>query len=218
MNIPVQEILNKTIREGREKREITSWQVSKLGSCLRGIYLERLGVKPDREFDDRTLRVFNVGKMFEDWFISLLGQKGLKAETQVRVEDLELNVSGYADLVAEYKGEKKVYEIKTKHSNAFHYMRKEGKPMRQHQYQSWIYLYLLGIKEGAIIYLSKDDLSILEYPVFLNDKSIEDEITKELFLLNWAWQKKDPTLLPLPEEEWKGRYCRFHKSCIALDK
>jgi len=223
MNIPIQEILNNAVRGDREKKEITSWHVSKLGSCLRGIYLERSGVKPDTEFDDRTLRVFSVGNMFEDWLVDKIKDK-VKIETQVRVEDLELNVSGYADFVAELDGEKKVYEIKSKHSRAFWWMEKQGKPSRQHQYQLWMYLYLLKIDEGAIIYLSKDDLMMKEYPVYRNDESIKKEVFEQLELLNTAWKNQTPEILPLPEngrwgnqKDFHSKYCRYHKSCIKIN-
>jgi len=217
--IPIQNLMNKAIaEERREKKEITSWHISKLGSCLRGLYLERMGVEPDQPFDDRTLRIFNVGNIFEDWLTELLKKK-LKLETQVRVEDKKLNVSGYADAVIEYEGKKKAYEIKTKNSRSFWYMQKEGKPMRQHEYQLFMYLYLLDIDEGSIVYISKDDLAILEYPVFRNDKKLEKEVMDRIGLLNKAWKLKDPSVLPLPDKkDWQAKYCRWHNQCKAIKK
>jgi hypothetical protein len=218
--IPIQEIINKKILQAREERNkpIESWHCSKLGSCLRGVYFERLGIKPDKEFDGRTLRVFDVGKMFENWVMGLItDQVGVKFDTQVRVEDKKLNVSGLADLVLDYQKEKKVYELKTKHSRAFWYMVEKGEGAnRHHQYQLWLYLKLLKIKEGSIIYISKDDLTMAEFPVLLSDKKIEAEVMNELDLLNRAWKMKDPTILPLPEKnDWKAKYCRYHSHCLS---
>lgn len=216
MNIPIQQLINNAVRE-REKKEITSWHISRLGSCLRGLYYERIGAKPDTEFDDRTLRVFEVGKMFEDWVVGKLETQPIKIDTQVRVEDKKLGVSGYADVVATYKDTTKVYELKTKHSRSFWYMKKEGKPMRQHEYQLWMYLWLLNIEEGALIYISKDDLSILEYPVYRNDKKLRKEVGTIITLLNWAWRSKDPSILPLPKDgSWQSKYCRFHSHCKKI--
>jgi len=218
MSIPIQQFINEAVNEKREKKEITSWHISKLGSCLRGIYYERLGVKPDKEFDDRTLRVFSVGKMFESWLIDKIKDK-VKIEEQVRVEDKKLGVSGYADFVAEVDGVKKVYEVKSKHSRSFWYMKKRGKPQRQHEYQLWTYLYLLGIDRGSLIYLSKDDLAILEYPVLLADEKLKGEVMTEIKLLNEAWKKKDPSLLPLYEDkDWRSKYCRYHSYCKKEQK
>lgn len=213
MSVPIIETFNKQIIQKREEREITSWHISKIGSCMRGMYLERLGVKPDTEFDNRTLRVFSCGHHFEEWFINILKEnKEIKIEEQVRVKCEKLGVSGYADFVAEYGEIKKVYEIKSKHSKGFGWL-----PQRQHQYQLWLYLKVLGIKEGGLIYLSKDDLRIAEYPVLLSDKKLEEEVMAQLNLLNRAWKKKDPSILPLPDEkDWTAKYCRWHKSCIKV--
>lgn len=219
--IPIQEIINKKIIQAREERthKIESWHCSKLGQCLRGVYFERLGIKPDKEFTERELRIFDVGKMFENWIIGLIkDQKGVDWDTQVRVEDKDLNVSGLADLVVGYDGTKKVYELKSKHSRAFWYMSDKGEGAnRQHEYQLWLYLKLLKIQEGSIIYISKDDLSMLEYPVYLSDSKLEAEVMNELKLLNEAWNKKDPSILPLPDgKSWQAKYCRYHSNCIKL--
>jgi hypothetical protein len=86
---------------------------------------------------------------------------------------------------------------------------------RQHEYQLWLYLKMMNIKEGSIIYVSKDDLAIQEYPVRLDDKKIEEEVMAELNFLNLAWEHKDATLIPLPpKDSWKAKYCRYHSHCL----
>ncbi len=219
MPIPIQELINKSLKR-REKKEITSWHISKLGSCLRGIYFERLGVKPDTPLDDRTLRVFDMGNKVERWIIDLIEAHQINMETQVRVEDKKLGVSGYADAVIEYDGEKEVLEIKSKHSRSFWWMDKKGEgAQRQHQYQIWTYLYLLNIAKGSIIYISKDDLAILQYPILLNNKELKKEVMEELRLLNLAWEKKDTSVLPLyDEKDWRSKYCRYHTNCLKVKK
>lgn len=230
--IPIIELVNTSIKEQNDKREKKnqiSWHASSLGTCLRGTYLNRLGNKPDKGFDERTLRVFNMGNLIEDWLVDLLKLQELKfgdmvIETQVRGEDKELNVSGYADVVVEYQGEKEVIEIKSKHSRAFWWMNNKGEgAQRQHQYQLWLYLWMLKIDKGRITYVSKDDLSILEYPVLRSNETLKKEVFEQLELLNKAWQSKDPTLLPLPingiwgnKNDWQQKYCGWHKQCLKL--
>lgn len=220
MTIPFQDLIDKEVRKDREPREQKSWHPSALGSCLRGAYFQRLGVKADTEFDDRTLRVFHCGNLFESWLVELIKKTELTIEEQVRVEDEKLNVSGYADIVASNKEGKKVYEVKSKHSRSFWYMVKKGEgAMLQHQMQLWLYLHLLGIDEGNIIYLSKDDLSFAEFPVLRNDERLERLVLNELELLNKAWEAKDPSILPLIEDEkdWRHKYCRYHQGhCLKV--
>lgn len=214
----IQELVNQTIRENgkREKKEIKSWHPSKLGSCLTGVYLERAGAEPDEPLDDRTLRVFSVGTMLEDWLVKALEKQYPHIERQARVEWPEMNVSGYADLVVDFgNGKKIVYEIKSRHSRAFWHMTKEGKPSRHHEYQAWIYCKVLNIEESRLIYLSKDDLAIQEYSVFLNDKRLEQEVADEINLLNRAWKENLPPPIPFDNNDWRAQYCNFHKKCVA---
>ena len=211
----IQELINAKVRE-REEKEITSFHCSKLGSCLTGVYLQRSGVKPDEEFDDRTLRVFSAGKLFEEWIVGLVEASGATIEKQVRVEDKELNFSGYADFVWDTGEKKIVYEVKSKNSKAFWYMKDKGEGAnRHHEMQLWLYLYNLGIEDGRLLYVEKDALSILEYPVQLSDEKLRDEVMEELDILNRAWKEQLPP--PVPEDliKWKATYCSYHKSCVS---
>ena len=204
----IEDLINKKVSE-REEHEITSWTASKLGSCLTGVYLERLGEKPDKEFDNRTLRVFSVGKMFEDWIVGLC--EGV--ETQVRCELPEYNATGYADMVVT-NDKKYVYEIKSKHSYGFKYL-KDG-ANRQHRMQVWFYLKCLEIEEGRIFYISKDDLRVADFLVELKDEQLTKDVLNELTVLNEAWEKKIPPPLP-KEDDWRATYCRWHKSCVSQE-
>lgn len=214
-------LVEKTLSVPREKKEITSWHASGLGSCPTGRYLERSGVEPDEDYDARTLRVFSAGTKFEEWILGLakesLPGSGITLEEQVRIKDEALGVSGYADCVVGLPGGNKlVYEIKSKHSRSFWYMgkMKEG-AMKQHKMQVWVYLKVLGIPEGRILYISKDDLSTLEFPVKLDDADVEKLVMDELAMLNEAWSKKLPPPVLFDSKDWRATYCRFHKSCTT---
>ena len=223
MELSVTGIINEEIKQ-REDRKVTSWNCSKLGTCLTGVYLERLGAKADAEFDDRTLRVFSAGKMFEEWVVNLVKphlEDGMNLAEQVRVEDKALDVTGYADFVLEKGDDKLLYEVKSKNSRAFHYMDKKGEGANyHHMMQTWLYLYNLNIPKGIILYISKDDLCTLEYPVFLDDEDLKADVMRELDILNRAWASKLPPPVPEweKEDQWKGRYCRFHPQCLNQEK
>ncbi len=224
----IQQLINNQIRkenDSREKKEQLGWYVSSLGSCLCGTYLSRLGLKPDEEFDDRTLRVLRVGNQTENWIIDLIKQQeGYRALTQTSLMNSELNLRGRYDLYLQHieTGKELIYEIKSKHSKSFWYMEKKGEgAAEQHKMQLWTYLYLAKIEEGRIVYVSKDDLSILEYPIFLKDEKLKEIVLDQIGILNEAWKKKLPPL-PAPQNSWQAKYCNFHKQCLKqknhLDK
>lgn len=214
----LQDLINKKVSE-REEREVKHWHCSRLGACPTGMYLERTGTKPDEEFDERTLRVFSCGKIFEDWLIDLVKNE-CQLEQQVRIEDTTLDVTGYADAVVTLPdGRKIVYEVKSKHSKAFWYMVEKGEGANKHHLrQLWFYLYNLGIEEGRLIYVSKDDLTIAEYPVYLKDKELGDSILAEIALLNDCLKAGLPPKPPTDPKDWRVKYCSFHKQCVNQKK
>lgn len=209
--LSLQQMINVAVAGNREPRKQTTWHASSLGQCLTGAYLKRAGLA-QAEFDERTLRVFHAGKMFEDWVVSLLEKVGKTHETQVHCVWSEKNVSGYADLLMD----EIVYEIKSKHSKSFWYMdrKKEGAPLH-HKMQLWIYLKSLGKPKGEIIYISKDDMAILQYPIFLNDTSLEKAVLQEVDILNAAWEKQLPPEPVRDEKDWRHKYCSCHELCLS---
>lgn len=217
MIFSIENLINEEVSK-REDRKVKSWNASKLGSCLTGVYLERLGVKPDTEFDNRTLRVFRAGKLFEDFVAGLCGNtKDTNTELQVRAELPDYDATGYADMViTETDTQKKyVYEIKSKHSFSFKYLDKEG-ANRQHRMQTFFYMRALGIEEGRIFYISRDDLRVADFQVLLSDKELEKEVMEELKVLNEAWKQKLPPPIAFDDKDWRAKYCRWHSQCIKL--
>lgn len=203
-NFTIQKLINEAVSQNKEPRKQTSWHASSLGSCLTAAYLIRAGIAK-KEFDEKALRVFSAGKMFEDWLIGLLSKGAKKFETQKRIEWKKYNLTGFADLVINGL----VYEIKTINSFGFKFLR-EGGAKEQHKMQLWCYLKCLKKKEGRIIYLEKDTLAVMEFVIKATDP-IKEKVEQELAILNRAWEEKLP---PSPERDlnnWKARYCTIHQ-------
>lgn len=217
-NFSFQSLVNDAIeaeQDNREDYEQTTWHPSALGSCLTGAYLQRVeGLQ--KEFDTRTLRVFKVGKQHEEWIEELLEKKEIDFEREVRIEIPEWNVSGRVDVVV--NGEMPI-ELKSKHSRAFWHMNKKNKgPNEHHKMQLWTYLKALDLPEGRIVYISKDDLSILEYPVFLNDEELAEKVEHEFSILNRALEEQLPPKPVEDKKDWRYKYCNLHEEhCLQQD-
>lgn len=204
----IQQLIDEKIQKERKEWTPTSWNPSSIGGCLCGAYLRRKGEKPTKRLDERKLRVFEAGKIFEKFVVDLLPTH----EEQVRIEDKKLDVTGYADVVIEDE----VIEIKSQNSKAFWYYTKRKEPQEHHLMQLWLYMHELKKPKGRLVYVSKDDLAIQEYPLFYN---IESEIAKKtlerIAILNEAWKTGVP---PKPAEDgtWQAKYCDFHDKCLEL--
>ncbi len=109
-------------------------------------------------------------------------------ELSNQIEDLEKNPdNGATDLIIRKSALKflksspssnfkdLVYEVKSLNSKAFWRLSKSvGKPYIHHELQLWTYLKAKNIEEGRLLYISRDDGSLFEAPVFLNDKRLEN--------------------------------------------
>jgi hypothetical protein len=210
----IQDLIDQAIAE-KEERTVTSWQASKVGGCLSGVYFERLGIPPLEELDAITKRKFKCGDLFEQFVVEQIAKTGTPHETQVRVEDKTLGVTGYADVVIEGK---EVIEVKSQHSRSFWYMVKKGEgAYEHHMMQLFLYMHILGKDFGRLTYVSKDDLCIQEYPFEKGCKKYDEVMEKALSniaLLNEALKTGTPP--PAAEEgTFQAKYCKWHKYCVG---
>jgi hypothetical protein len=226
----IQNLINDTIKEKQEHKEKTSWWPTDCGKCLSGVYYSRLGAKPDSEFDDRTLRVFSVGRVFEEWVTNLISNKPeVSVLSQVRVTLPDHDLTGYIDVVVQVDDRQVPYEFKTVHSRKFWHMTQRGQADDQHRMQLWWYLKFLNVPEGRLVYISKDDLAIQEYPVFLNDENLSKQAIADIAKLMVAWKTKkapEPASLFVKSFDkkknkdvyklnWQADYCRYHSHCLG---
>ena len=112
----IQEIIDEQLLAENAKPRVRSgkWNPSSFGMCYRQQYWNRKNESRSNPFDARNLRVFEAGKLFEQWVMNHLS--GL--EEQVLIE--EDDVKGLADVVTEDT----VLDVKSQHSKSFWYIKK----------------------------------------------------------------------------------------------
>jgi len=97
------------------------------------------------------------------------------------------------------KGLKKlVFEIKSVNSQVF-WAKKDylGQAYPHHKLQCFAEMKATGLPEGRILYISKDDLTTAEFPVFIDDKDLnelyETDVRK---MTHWIKNEKKPPRTP----------------------
>lgn len=78
-----------------------------------------------------------------------------------------------SNIVFDAEFPERILEVKSCSGMMFEYQYQYLRPSDTHVLQLFHYLKSTGVKEGAIIYVSKDDSRMTEIPVFLEDASIE---------------------------------------------
>lgn len=227
MNLPLQQIIDDDLRLQQEDRKERGnyWYASEIGYCPRKAFFSRLKMKPDKEKDARTLRVFEVGRRLESFLLDGIVSKQNKtigdltiigAEREVECNNDKLNVHGRIDLIVRYADGDEIIEAKSQSSRSFTYMVEKGEGANEsHICQLWFYLHTKQVEHGQICYLSKDDLRIVQYPINLSDKKTGKMVLGKIDFLNQNWEDKK---LPSAEDTWLCKYCDYAESCKKIKK
>ena len=210
----IQELIDDALAPKLKQRS-GKWSPSSFGRCYRQQYWNRKDALKSNPPDTRTYRVFKAGRLFHDFVQGLLD--GVETEVKVECED----VLGYADIVRDNE----VVDLKSQHSKSFWWMKKKNADIRKEKYGNWLqlmyYVRELNKTFGRLVFISKDDLCIMEYVECINDWT--DELDNELTALRYLWKKQElPPALPRCEpnakgEYWECNYCDFKDKCKELE-
>lgn len=215
-----------------KKRKVRdAWYASDLGNCPSGVYYDRLNQGQSSEIEPRTLRIFEMGHIGHGWVQSIATRSGLVRgiEEDLRVQDKSLNARGRADMLLQLDKYHILYDIKTVNSRMFWWNKQKGYVASPNHKQQLHFYYehlskLYPNMIMAMLYLSKDDLSVQEIFVEYDEKIIEEN-HQYFQVLQDAWKNQTP---PTPVSStsfdsikmtwkinWKAKYCRYHHLCTG---
>jgi hypothetical protein len=217
----IQEIVDEVLKR---KEHIGSGLISPsgLGQCYRRQFWSRSNEAPSNPIDERTLRVFKCGNIFEEFVVKALLLRYPDWKTQVEVNQDDIH--GFADIVSPDE----VMDVKSQHSRKFWHNTKEmkaGKDIKQMFYNNWlqvmIYALILGKPRARLVFVSKDDLCIQEYSIPVDD-FWKKELDTELKAIRTTWEKKAlplavPRLYGGKETKKECEYCQFKNKCKEIN-
>ena len=219
----IQTLIDEALKSKNDKPRKRSgkFSPSSFGKCYRAQVWNRADVQKTDEPEDRVLRVFKAGKLFHDFVQGVIVDNNPDMQTEVKVE--EDDVIGFADLV---NGDI-VYDLKTVHSGAFHYMKEDiSESKKPNILQVIFYAMCLEKPKAALVFISKDDLCLKEY-TFFTDKW-GHEVSEELTQLRYHWAKWQgsktlPPASPRAYKDSKGKckeceYCSWKTLCAETEK
>jgi len=192
----IQELIDQDLIPKPRERS-GKYSPSSLGGCYRKQWWNRKDEPKTNPPDARTLRVFKVGHMFEQFVVERMKTRYPDLKTQVEVEDEDFK--GFADFVLGNE----VSDVKSMHSRGFHWLAKADDPVEskvEHAMQVTYYAMMLGLEKCRLIYVSKDDLCINEYAFPTN--RFRGRVEAEICDLRQLWLSDSPPP-PLPRA-WGG--------------
>jgi hypothetical protein len=208
----------------KERERSGKWNPSSFGMCYRQQFWNRKNEPKSEPIDERTLRIFKAGQLFEDFVVGLLPKdNGYQFQVKVETDD----ILGYADIVSENE----VADCKSVHSKSFWWMTK-SQDIKKDKYHNWLqvmyYATELNKQFGRLVFVSKDDLCIQEYvqPV---DDYWKREINAEIATLRFLWDsdilpKAEPRCTPKVDKRtgeityWQCSYCSFLTLCLKTEQ
>jgi len=186
------------------------YHVTELTGCLRKAFFHR--VFENIEIPLSSAWWFYRGSLFdEEW--SPLFEKNQESKAVTRDG---ITIVGTYDFVFQNKKlgdtEPVIHDLKS--TQSLYYLRRDDAPHRSHVEQVQAYMAMFGYNKGRIIYYDLSDNPI-QFDVEKDDK-ILDKLFERAKKLDEAIRKKDPSLLPFPEESYfcKEKYCDVRLLCV----
>ena len=184
-------------------RETNCFHVSQLHHpCLRYLYFSYFGKK--QEFDPQTLRIFDNGHGVHERLQGYLHKAGVLIEKELSVSDKEYQIYGRCDGIVQLNRKRGVLEIKSINAKGF-----AGElPKKEHVVQTMMYIHLLGLRGGVILYENKDTQELKEFYMALDNEVVEKTLEKVKSVLSYISKKQIP-----PRRYHFCDYCAFHSLC-----
>lgn len=217
----LQELIDNALAKKGERIRSHKYSPSMLGRCYRSQFFNRKEEPVSNPPDVRTERVFQAGKLFHNFVQDLIIANNPEAQEEVLIETADFK--GYADLVLPDE----VTDIKSQHSKAFWYRKdltwKELEPkLYPNILQVVFYAVELHKERARLVFISKDDLSIQEYPILTDNYRVK--LAKEISTLRDFWrEEKLPPAEPRAYPNKDGKfaecgYCLWETLCTTLEK
>jgi len=139
-------------------------------SCDRHLYLAYRGLLPSAIIASHTRRIFDNGSYLEERMTSYFEKMGVLEDREVRLACDDPPISGRADFILTHPIHSKiVVELKSINDKGFNNLR--GKPKKEHMVQIQLYLHLLQMEHGIVLYENKNDQHIKVFEVERSEKA-----------------------------------------------
>lgn len=165
---------------------------------------------PKEELSTTEMSTLAIGNMTHDFLEKIL-PKQLCTEYRIELEWNGVPLTGYVDSIVLTKDGLAVVDYKTIKDMGVKFI--EEKPKDAHVMQVQLYLDVLKLKTGYILYWNKSDGTMIEHKIEY-DSTIIRRVAKFFKDVQEALEKnKLPEAKYLPLEDWRCRYCKYSKFC-----
>jgi len=152
----------------RPWKAVQKFYPSMLGNpCDRYLYYAFHGGLGNQEINPQTQRIFDTGSSLETRMDKYLRKAGIFLASEQTVKLESPPISGRYDFLIRYKNtDRAIIELKSINTRGFEAL--IDSPKSDHSVQLQIYLNLLGVKNGIVVYENKNDQELKAFKVQQN--------------------------------------------------
>lgn len=171
-----EEAYESTARSGKDTKK-TTFSPSTVGyghgNCARYWYIAFTGADFDENKDAGALANMLNGTYAHERIQKIMENTGILKETEREVKHDDPPIRGFVDLIVDWEGTDVVGEIKTTKDEIFAIRSSQMKPAGYHKIQVLMYMKVLEINQGFVMYENKNTQEICIIPIDMNEANQE---------------------------------------------
>lgn len=195
------------------------------GTCPRQWYYAfGGGILRDEDMDSVSIANMSYGTEAHARIQKVFKDTGILIEEEREVSTIGSDefppIRGYVDLIIDWQGEEVVGEIKTTGPESYISKKAKNKPAGYHLLQVLIYMRVLGLNKGFLLYENKATQQMMIIPVVWNveNKKLADDAFKWMVDVYAAWRDEQKPKRPFrSERSLECKTCPFTKHCWEDD-
>ena len=194
-------------------KSIGRYYPSEIAGCMRKTWFS---YKNPKKTDVKLMRIFEAGNMLHEFITEVIKSEKnpevelIKSELPIQIKEKDFIISGRIDNLVLVKIDNKLALVEVKSTK---FLPKEHK--KEHEIQLQLYMKAMGIENGIILYIQKDNLETKSFNI-KHDPKMADKIIERFHELH-----KSLTENVMPEaeakhdkeKEWMCGYCAWKEEC-----
>lgn len=175
------------------------FSISSIGKCWREKYMVLKGLWKT-EFDERTMRIFDIGDAFHQMIVKEFYEKGDAANIRIVAAEIDIPtqkyISGRADIIISNSktGELNLVDVKSCTKYVFDKVSSgDHTGIQNYISQLNLYLHFFDIQKGYLLFVNKSNAEICEVEIKY-DKVLAENYIKEIedFFKNYVEKDIEP--------------------------
>ncbi len=213
MEIDFNKLIDNYFTKESRAKKIGRYYPSEIAGCLRKTWFS---YKFPKETDKEVVKIMEAGNIIHEFIVDVLRSDKnddielLETELPFTINEGDFTISGRIDniILTKINNKKVVIEVKSTK-----FLPKEAND--HHISQLQLYMHAIGIHDGIILYLQKDNLQTASFNINY-DKIQSDEIIKRFHALHYSL--KENKIPPaeakqIKSKNWMCNYCEYRKEC-----